>query len=195
MGKEKMNDWDLVNLTSGSWERPESPVAKFLDAAGRIYGHGAAVLDIGPGRSGRHSRLAEEMGFDLTAVDVSHVCRAHYHCDIKDFRAPQSYDVILDIKTLCQDQDPPYEMLRGWLKPGGCLFSMIPGEEHRTNPEAYDIRRHKVYEYAYMRMASEPEIREMLRGFTSVGLYKYIEPLRIDRGVKYLYSWCIEAQK
>ena len=191
-----MNDWDKINLTSGITERPEPPAVRFLSMLTQQLGKDIVILDIGPGRSGRHCRVVEDMGLGLVSVDVSHACRAHYHSDIQDMVFPeQAFDCILDIKTLCQEPHPPYKRIHSWLKPNGYLFSMIPGEEHLANPEAYDIKKHSRYEYEFMRMASEGDIRELLCDFSSVGLYKYAEPFRVDHGIKYLYSWCVEARR
>ena len=183
-------------MTSATFEWPEPPAARFIANLKRVCGDDAVVLDIGPGRSGRHSRVVEDSGFRLVSVDISHACRAHYHADIHDMVFPESsFDAILDIKTLCQDPNPPYKRIHSWLKPLGTLFSMVPGEEHIANPEAWDIKHHAAYEYPYMRMATEKDIKEMLCDFSAVGLYKYTMPCRVEHGVKYLYSWCVEAQK
>ena len=191
-----MNDWDKINFTSGTSEHPEPPVVSFLRSLTQSLGNDIVILDIGPGRSGRHSRLVEDLGLGLVSVDVSHACRAHYHSDIQDMVFPEgAFDVVLDIKTLCQEPHPPYRRIHSWLKPLGYLFSMIPTDEHLTDSQAYDIRKHKSYEYEFMRMSTEAEIREMLSDFSSVRLYKFLQPVRLDNGVKYLYSWCVEAQK
>lgn len=191
-----MNDWDKINFTSGTTEHPEPPVVGFLRSLTRVLGNDIVVLDIGPGRSGRHSRLVEDMGLGLVSVDVSHACRAHYHGDIQDMVFPEgAFDCILDIKTLCQEPHPPYRRIHSWLKPNGYFFSMTPTDEHLADPQAYNIKKHRNYEYEFMCMSSEADIRHRLRDFSSVGLYKYIQPIRIDNGVKYLYSWCVEAQK
>ena len=191
-----MDKWDKINMTSGTWERPEPPVVKFLASMAKILNNDVMVLDIGPGRSGRHSRLIEEMGLRLISVDVSHACRAHFHGNISEMSfPPEAFDVILDIKTLCQDPTPPYNLIWSWLRPGGVLFAMIPGEEHLTDSQAFDIKRRPDYEYEYVRCAGEKEIRNLLCMFSSIGLYKYVEPVRMEKTVKYLYSWCVEAQK
>jgi hypothetical protein len=191
-----MNDWDKINMTSGTHEWPEPPVVKFLRSLSRERNNEVVVLDIGPGRSGRHSRLVEDMGLGLISVDVSHACRAHYHADIHDMVFPESsFDCILDIKTLCQEPHPPYKRIHSWLKPLGYLFSMMPGEEHLTDSSAWNIKKHTDYEYEYMRMVGEKDIVELLCDFSSVGLYKYVEPVRTSHSVKYLYNWCVEAQK
>ncbi len=193
-----MNDWDRINRTSGPLEQPEPPAYRFLGALPTFLNKEPGqirVLDIGPGRSGRHSRNVEERGYNLTAVDVSHECRAHYHCDIHDFNPPAPFDCILDIKTLCQDPDPPYQKLCDWLNPGGVLFAMLPSLSHRDNPVAFDIRRHPDYEYEFMRMATEKELEELFSSFSGVVVYQYIQPIRIGTEAKYLFNWCVEASK
>ena len=185
-------------MTSGTWERPEPPVVKFMNQVRSDRGEDIMVLDVGPGRSGRHSRLIEEMGLGLISVDVSHACRAHYHVKNGIAEVPfqaETFDIILDIKTLCQDPVPPYNLLWSWLKPGGYLFAMMPTSEHLTRQDAFDIQHRSGYDYAYLRCATAQEVGELLSMFSSVFTYNFVEPIRIGQEVKYLFSWCVEAQK
>ena len=188
-----MNNWDLINLTSNQVEHPEKPFVNFL---ARVYGRAdksTNFLDIGPGRSGRHTRLLEKCGFAVTAVDISHQCRAHFHGDINDLRCgAHTFDCILDIKTLCQERDPPYEHIYSWLKKGGYFFSMIPSLRHRYEFNAVDIEHHKDYTYEFMRYVEASNIDDMFQQYAHVESYLYIEPLSPHKN---LYSWVIEAQK
>ncbi len=187
-----MDDWDAINRTSSQYGVAEPLVARFLSDVLLRRPRPLKVLDIGSGRTGRHAALCEMAGIEVVAIDISHLCRAHYHVDVHDFECePETFDCILDIKTLCQDPNPPFEKIHRWLKPRGYFFTMIPGDEHKAHEWAFNIKTRPQYSYDYVRMASPEEIVALLPMFEITAMYQSIDPLRTG----YLFTWVVEAQK
>ncbi len=176
--------WNEIITTSRQATEPETIFVRFVD---RNYTPSPNVhfLDIGCGRNANHTVwLIHKRGFNVTALDSAPGALAHIHQDIclVDSFAPNSFDCVLDINTLCHVENPPIEKIKTWLKPGGKFFSIAP-----TNETA---RKH-LEGKGFCRCASSEQILKLYDCFEriEIGLASY--PTRDGQ----IYSWIIEATK
>ena len=104
--------------------------------------------------------------------------------DIKDaaLLAPYAFDCILDHNSLCHIQDPPLNAIRDALKPNGRLFMVAPAE---------DTWRGTLEGKGYCRVASEHELRELLKMFSDVKIRHASYP----DGDHDITSHIVEAQR
>lgn len=129
------------------------------------------ALDIGCG-AGAHSFMLQQEGLSVVAIDVSETALKRlrgddrrgsitvHQMDICSGTAPFSdraktvsqFDFILDNFTLTNIEQPPWDRILSWLKPGGWLvhasFSVGPKDSpktwHHTSP-GEEVERHEIW--------------------------------------------------
>ncbi len=191
--------WDDILTRSPHDFLPEPPFVNFVGttlSAIHLKDTGEVVpkdtirfLDIGCGKSARHSDWLERQGFDVTAIDVSHKCRAHYHCDINQLECSEdSFQCVVDIKTLCAIEKPPFDKIYSWITPDFYFYSMCPTDRHLKEEGGWDVTQG----LPYMRMASKEEIQDLFHMYRQVRIREHLRPCSIDGWTS---SWCIEAMK
>jgi SAM-dependent methyltransferase len=155
---------------------PEPNVIRFVR---RFFPKPGRVLDIGSG-SGNHARFFEDEGWDVTAIDPGDV-RAHSHLGIRAWlrlsRDYEKYDLVLDHNTLCHIENPPYQQIHEALAYAGAFLCVHPTDE--TWP-GVGIGK------SYTRFASEHELRESLKPFRDVRIWRSSYP---DFGDHEISSW------
>ena len=192
-----MTDWDKI-WKERDGVRLGSPELSFVRFARRVFGQwidGKRFLDVGSG-VGANTIWLEQQGAEVIAIDPSHECRAHYHYTLYEywFEITQrpTFDCILDIKTLCHNEDAAVDYVRihQILKPGGWLYVMAPSIDHLSvvHPVYRDVGKGK----DFTRYASEWDMRKMLRNFSTVSVRELKEPAGDHL---YTSTWCVEAQK
>lgn len=185
--------------SSGAFNRPniwdaelqkrqaKYPDLNFVRFVARTYGlpapHQYFVLDIGSG-GGANTKFLDENRFEVIALDNSPFAEAHIEKDIRDFKCqPEAFDCILDCNTLCHVEQPPLGHIKHWLKRGGKFFMVAPAD---------DTWRGTLEGKGYCRVASEHELREMLRMFSDVKIYKASYPDFLGHNIT---SWVVEASR
>jgi SAM-dependent methyltransferase len=155
----------------------------------KIFNQNSVFLDIGCG-DGATSRLLEDLGMRVIAVDISSQVRAHVHCDIRDFDCDAgSLDCVVDLNTMCCLENPPYENIHRWLKPGGVLYSMYPTYKHDSGDKlAFDVKSDR----DYCRMPTFDEMAGLMSGYDYVTIREYFRPMG---RTQYISSWCVEGWK
>ena len=155
-------------------------------------------LDLGCGAGANTWYLAHE-GFRVTAVDRSESALASLRHRFQEERfphqvvflerdinhldvAPACFDCVLDHNTLCHIEKPPFDAIHDALKDGGRFFSVAP---------ALDTWRGTLEGKGFCRVASEHEVREMLKMFSDVKIRHSSYPA----GDHDITSWIIEATK
>ena len=188
-----MTNWDEIWRGTDRGSAPENAFVRF---AARTYGrdmHDKMFLDIGSG-TGANTAWLEQHGAEVVAIDPSHACRANHHVDARTYllrlKVPQ-FDCVMDIKTLChsREADGVYAQIHSHLKPGGWLYVMCPTIKHLNVEGGY---RQVGAGKSFTRFASEWDMREMLKGFSTITIRELLEPAGDHL---YTSTWCIEAQK
>jgi SAM-dependent methyltransferase len=158
---------------------PEPNVIRFVR---RFFPKPGRVLDIGSG-SGNHARFFEDEGWEVTALDPDLRCRTHSYVDIASwlFHYPDKrYDLILDHNTLCHVENPPYDMIHWALSDGGIFLSV-----HPTNETWSGVGIGK----PYTRFASEHDLRESLKPFRDVKIWRSSYPDFKDHEISSWVAW------
>ncbi len=161
---------------------PDTTLLRFVRHSFR-YGP-VMMLDIGSGE-GANARELGVRGHTVVTVDKNPKTTAEYLQDILECEFwPQTYDLIYDVNTLCHVEYPPWEKIRGWLKPEGIFFSICPTA---LAPEFIAEGKD------YTRRVDEIELRLMLQPFfKEVRIEWRSEPDYRHR--KQLESWIVEAR-
>ena len=195
-----MTNWDKIWDEQGG-ARGGVPEPSFVRFANRAFNrslHHIRFLDIGSG-TGANTLWLEQRGADVVSIDPSHACRAHYHEELVEFWSGyvdecweiDAFDCIMDIKTLCHNEDAAadYERIHELLKPGGWLYVMAPTIKHLNVEGGY---RQVGAGKSFTRFASEWDMRDMLKMFSTVTIRELLEPAGDHL---YTSTWCCEAQK
>jgi SAM-dependent methyltransferase len=156
---------------------PEPNVIRFV----RRFFPKPRVLDIGSG-SGNHSRLFRKEGWHVTSVDRDHdnkYSHVHYRADIRecDFTT-SSFDLVLDHNTLCHVEDAPYSKIHRWTKN---VFKCV----HPTDETWPGVGVGK----SYTRFASEHDLRESLKPFRDVKVWRSSYPDFKDHEISSWVAW------
>ena len=163
-------------------QSPDNCLMRFVDR--RLFAPASAFLDIGSGE-GANARELEERKYRVITIDKDPSTSARYLEDIREFEwdGAGDFDLIYDINTLCHIKDPPFEKIRGWLKPEGVFFSICPTA---IGPQYIHWGKD------YTRRVDEVELRLMLDPFfKEVRIYWRGEP---DFKGNQLESWIVEAR-
>ena len=194
-----MTDWDKVWEEQGGARGgvPEPSFVRFVHRTFSGWLHHTRFLDIGSG-TGANTLWLEQRGADVVAIDPSHACRAHHHLEFVDYRDAwldsvdqDVFDCVMDIKTLCHDPDAAddYENIHELLELGGWLYVMAPTIKHLNVEGGY---RQVGAGKSFTRFASEWDMRDMLKMFSTVTIRELLEPAGDHL---YTSTWCCEAQK
>src|SRR5512139_410582 len=130
-------NWPLHLATHRQAIWPSEPLMRFI---ARNYGgewkdgeppphrNKIKILDIGSGKHAPNTHALTLMGYDVTAIDFSPNALCHERADICAFGlfGAETFDVVLDINTLCHVEHPPIKEIHGWLKVGGKFYSIAP---------------------------------------------------------------------
>ncbi len=148
-------------------------------------------LDLGSGE-GANARELWIRGHRVFSIDkdphapipVKETPAWHFRVDICEFEFKGPFDLIYDINTLCHVEHPPWEKIRGALKPeGGIFFSICPTF---NSPSYIGIGKDFTRTYA------ELGLRETLQPFfEEIKIYRRTEP---DYKGHELDSWIVEAR-
>ncbi len=166
---------------------PDTTLLRFV---ARHFPYSGTMLDIGSG-SGANARELFIRGNRVFSVDKDPLAPVpnpetpawHSCVDILEYQTSGPFDLIYDVNTLCHVREPPWEKIKGWLKPEGRFFSICPTHlSPRYIEEGKD----------YTRKADEYDVRGMLRCFSDVEVRWRVEPDFKTRGG--LESWVIEAR-
>ncbi len=194
-----MTVWDEILARSPGDFIPEPPFINFvgntlsgvcyIETGKPVPYSDIRFLDIGCGKSARHTDWLEKKGFGVTAIDISHKCRAHYHCDVNSLECtPDSFQCVLDIKTLCAIEKPPWDKIYSWIEPNFYFYSMCPTDRHLKEEGGIDVTQG----LPYMRRASKEEIQDLFHMYREVRIREYFRPCSIN---EWTSTWCIEAMK
>src|SRR5512139_523085 len=130
MGEGGSVNWPLHLATHRQAIWPSEPLMRFIP---RNYGevphrNKIKILDIGSGKHAPNTDALTKMGYDVTAIDFSPGALCHERADIRasGLFGAETFDVVLDINTLCHVEHPPIKEIHGWLKVGGKFYSIAP---------------------------------------------------------------------
>ncbi len=193
------NIWDDILERSPGDFIPEPPFINFVgthlsgvhfkDTGEPVARDTIRVLDIGCGKNARHTDWLERQGYAVTAIDISHKTRAHYHCDIRELDCtPESFQCVADIKTLCAIENPPFDKIYSWITPDFYFYSMCPTDRHLKEEGGLDVTQG----LPFMRRASKEEIQDLFHMYREVRIREYFRPCSIS---EWTSTWCIEAMK
>ena len=158
---------------------PEPNVIRFVR---RFFPKPGRMLDIGSG-SGNHARFFEDEGWVVTALDPDLRCRVHSYVGIGPWLSLYSqlqYDLILDHNTLCHLESPPYKNIYRALSDAGAFLCVHPTDE--TWP-GVGVGK------SYTRFASEHELRESLKPFRDVRIWRSSYPDFKDHEISSWVAW------
>ncbi len=167
----------------------QSPDTALLRFIAHHFPYTATCLDIGSG-SGANARELFVRGNRVFSIDKDPLAPVpnpetpawHSCSDILEYQTSGPFDLIYDVNTLCHVREPPFEKIKGWLKPKGRFFSICP-----TNMSPRYIEDGK----DFTRRADEYDVRRMLLPFSSVTIYFRCEPdFRTPSGLE---SWVVDA--
>ncbi len=161
----------------------QSPDTALMRFASHRFPSPATFLDIGSGEGANARELRERFHY-VWAIDKDPGAEdADEYVDVCAFDIEMKFDCIYDVNTLCHIEDPPFEKIKGWLKPEGIFFSICP---------TYLAPAYVAYGKDFTRTVSEQELREMLEPFfDEIRIYFREEP---DFKGNQLESWIVEAR-
>ncbi len=198
-----LSGWDAIMANAPQAMSPDENLLRPLMRKYRNVDRSRVeILDLGCGK-GRHSWELLHRGFSVTALDASKQAldslrrrfeeerffrnRIRFEQqDIKTIDLPSnSFDCIIDIESLCHVVRPPMFAIHDLLKKGGWFFSIAP------RPDTW---KKTLWGKGYCRLATEPELRNMLRMFSCV----FIGKKSYSDGEEYeheITSWLIKAKR
>jgi 2-polyprenyl-3-methyl-5-hydroxy-6-metoxy-1,4-benzoquinol methylase len=200
-------EWDKRMATTEQAEFPELNFVRFV-RDNYYWGNKnhdrsrIRFLDLGCG-GGANSWFLAHKGFHVTALDKSAAAlnllaarfvKERYHttrigfvqADIKTLLSTTGlFDCILDCNTLCHIQRPPWHTIHEMLKPKGKLFMVAPTPA---------IWKKTLCGKGYCRLATDKQIRHMLRMFSDVRIDDESYPRRVGMNQK-ITSWLVEASR
>lgn len=141
-------DWNQFHEDGRGAQWPAEYMVRHASLHARHH-PGRYALDIGAG-GGAHTRMLLEMGYSVTALDVSPAAceglmqRYGKHdmgvrcADITEAGlATNAYDLVIDNLTLTHIEHPPWEDIIRCLKPGGCILTAQFGVRHESLPDSW----------------------------------------------------------
>ncbi len=170
---------------------PDSALMRFVALR---FPYTATCLDIGSGE-GANARELAARGHRVFSIDSNPKVQApvpetpawHAYADICEYKFTDTicglFDIIYDINTLCHVEHPPWEKIKGWLKPEGIFFSICPTY---TSPLYIKVGKD------FTRTYGEGGLRETLNPFfKEIRIFWRSEP---DFKNNSLESWIVEAR-
>src|SRR5512139_1159408 len=181
-------NWPLHLSTNRQAIWPSEPLMRFIS---RNYGdvphrNKIKILDIGSGKHAPNTHALTLMGYDVTAIDISPNALCHERADIRasGLFGAETFDVVLDINTLCHVEHPPIKEIYNWLKVGGKFYCIAP---------AWDTSQGHLEGKGFVRLATWMDIAQLMAPFGNnwdYGDLKYQDP-----GHKLIASWIVEGTK
>lgn len=185
-----MSKWDQIMRYAPAHTQAEASFEKYMTdmLANGFLQPGDRALDIGSGKSARHTIFMQQAGFVVTAIDITPESLANHHVSWKDYVVKEKFKLIVDIKTLCHEEFPELDKVFDSLTEDGLFYSMLPTFRHKIEKYMFDVGKGK----EFTRYPDEDEIRSLFAPFPIIIARELREP--IGR-MQHLSTWCIEAYK